>query len=316
VYYIGIDLGGTNIAAGIVDEEGKIIKKGSVPTGAHRHYTEIMKDMAQLSLNLVKECGLSLEDIHSVGIGSPGAPDNEKGMILYSNNIAFLNVPMRDEIQKYIPKPVNIENDANCAAYGEYIAGGAKGTRISITITLGTGIGGGIIIDGRIYTGSHHAGAELGHMVICVDGEQCTCGRKGCWEAYASATALIRMTREAAARNINGTIMKLVNGDISKIDAKTAFDAKRMGDSIGAEIVDKYVKYLAEGLANICNIFEPEVICIGGGVSKEGEYLLEPVRKLVYEKFYCKQVPMPKIIPAVLGNDAGIIGAALLAKQL
>lgn len=315
MYYIGIDLGGTNIAAGIVDEEGRLIKKASVPTGAHRHYSAIMKDMAELSQRLIKDCGLDVDDIHSIGIGSPGTPDNEKGMILYSNNIAFLNVPMREEIQKYIKKPVNIENDANCAAYGEYIAGGAKGTKISVTITLGTGIGGGIIIDGKIYTGVHHAGAELGHMVICVDGEKCTCGRHGCWEVYASATALIRMTRESAARNINGTIMKLVNGDISKIDAKTAFDAKRMGDKEGALIVDKFIKYLVEGLVNVCNIFEPDVICIGGGVSKEGEYLLEPVRKLVEERFYCKQVPTPRIIPAVLGNDAGIIGAALLAKQ-
>ncbi|MEZ0537541.1 ROK family protein [Caldicellulosiruptoraceae bacterium PP1] len=316
MYYIGIDLGGTNIAAGIVDESGKILKKGSVPTGAQRHYTEIMKDMAELSLNLIREVGLSVDDVHSIGIGSPGTPDNINGKILYSNNIAFLDVPMREEIQKYINKPVNIENDANCAAFGEYIAGGAKDSKISVTVTLGTGIGGGIIIEGRIFTGTNHAGAELGHTVICVDGEQCTCGRKGCWEAYASATALIRMTRESAARNINGTIMKLVNGDISKIDAKTAFDAKRLGDAEGERIVDLYTKYLAEGLSNIYNIFEPEVICIGGGVSKEGDYLLDPVRKIVYDRIYCKQLPKPRIIPAVLGNDAGIIGAALLAKQI
>jgi len=315
MYYIGVDLGGTNIAVGIVDGEGKILKKASIPTISSRHYSEIVKDMATLSLKLLDELNLTLDNVHSVGIGSPGTPDNEQGLILYTNNLTFKNVPLREEFQKYINKPVNIENDANCAAFGEYIAGAAKGSKVSVTITLGTGIGGGIIIDGKIYTGVHHAGAELGHIVICVDGEECTCGRRGCWEAYASATALIRMTKNAAKENPNSLIIKLVNGDISKIDAKTAFDAKRMGDETGERIVNNYMRYLAEGITNIHNIFEPDVILIGGGISKEGDYLLEPVRKMVYENIYCDQVPLPKIIPAKMGNDAGIVGAALLAKQ-
>jgi len=315
MYYIGIDLGGTNIAVGLVDEEGKIVHKDSVPTLNEREYPEIIKDMAMLSLKVIEDAGVSLKDVKSIGIGSPGTPNTEKGILVYANNLKFRNVPMRDEMQKYIDLPIYLDNDANVAALAESVAGACKGARHSVTVTLGTGVGSGVVIDGKVYNGFNNAAAEMGHMVIVVDGEQCTCGRKGCWEAYASATALIRQTKKAAVANPDSLINKLVEGDLSRINAKVPFDAARQGDRIGLQIVEEYIKYLAEGLANLVNIFQPEIIAIGGGISKEGEYLLAPLRKLVSEKVYTVEgVPQTRIVAAQLGNDAGIVGAAMLGK--
>ncbi len=317
MYYAGIDLGGTNIAAGIVDENLKIIKKGSVPTGNGRHYSEIIRDMAVLTLELMKQTGLSIEDIQYIGIGSPGTCDRENGYLLYTNNINFNDVPMRQEMQKYIPLPVYIENDANCAALGESMAGAAKDVEDSVTITLGTGIGGGIIVRNRLLIGFNGMAGEIGHIVIVHNGEQCTCGRKGCWEAYASATGLIRLTRDAAVRNPESAINRLVGGDLSRIDAKTSFDAMREGDATGKMVVETYIRYLADGLANIINIFQPSKVVIGGGICKEGETLLKPLREIVRKSTYYGEgnVPQTRIVTAELGNDAGIVGAAMLGLQ-
>ncbi len=313
--YIGIDLGGTNIAVGLVSESGDILHKDSVPTGARRHYTEIMKDMAQLSIKVIADAGYSVEDVKAIGVGSPGTPDKEKGILVYTNNINFKNVPMRAEIQKYINLPVYIDNDANCAALAEAIAGAAKEANHSITITLGTGVGAGIIIDKKIYSGFNDSGGELGHIVIHMDGEQCTCGRKGCWEAYGSATALIRQTKHAAKMNPDSLINKLVDGDLDKIDGKTAFDAQRAADKVGINVVNNYIKYLGEGLTNVINIFQPEVLVIGGGICKEGDRLINPLKEWLEIHVYCKDVARTQIKTAVLGNDAGIIGAAMLGRR-
>jgi glucokinase len=312
--YIGIDLGGTNIAVGLVDVEGQIIYKESIPTGRERHYTAIIKDMAELSLKVIKESGHNVEDIKAIGIGSPGTPNKENGVLIYTNNLDFNNVPMRDEVQKYINCPVYLDNDANCAALAEAVAGCAKDARHSITITLGTGVGSGIIIDGKIYSGFNDSGAELGHTVICMDGEQCTCGRKGCWEAYASASALIEQTKEAAIANPYSDINKIIEGNLNNISGKTAFDAARLGDDTGKKVVEKYIRYVAEGLVNTINTFQPEVVVIGGGVCKEGDNLINPLKEYIAKHVYCKQVEQTKIKVAVLGNDAGIIGAAMLGR--
>ncbi len=315
MYYVGIDLGGTNIAIGLVDEEGRIIHKDSVKTGKDRSYKEIIKDMAMLTLKVIKDAGKDIKDVKSVGIGSPGTPDNEKGILVYANNLPdFVNVPLRAEMQKYMDLPIILDNDANCAALAESVAGAAKGTSSSVTITLGTGVGSGAILNGKIYGGFNYSAPEMGHMVIELDGEQCTCGRKGCWEAYASATALIEQTKRAALKNPQSLINKLVNNDLSRIDAKTAFDAAKQGDKTGLEVVDKYIYYLAEGIINVINIFAPEVLAIGGGISKEGEYLLKPLRERVYKYVYFKEEPQTRIVTAQMGNDAGIVGAAMLGK--
>ncbi len=314
MYYIGIDLGGTNIAAGLVDENGVLIHKDSVPTKRERASGEILKDMAMLALKVVKDSGFELKDIKSIGVGSPGTPNSREGILVYNCNLGFRNVPVRTEIQKYIDLPVYLDNDANCAALAESVAGAAKDVSDSVTITLGTGIGGGIIINNRIYSGFNNVASEIGHSVIVSDGVQCNCGRKGCWEAYASATALIRQTKEAAQNNPDSKINSLINGDLNKIDAKTAFDAAKMGDEVGAKVVGQYIKYIAEGLTNAINTFSPEVVVIGGGVCKEGEYLLKPLREKVDNDIYCKDVVKTQIRVAQMGNDAGIIGAAMLGK--
>jgi glucokinase len=314
MYYIGIDLGGTKIAAGLVDEKGVLIHKDSIPTKREREYGEIIKDMAMLSLKVIKDSGYDIKDIKSIGIGSPGTPNSKDGILVYNCNLGFRNVPVRTEMQKYIDLPVYLENDANCAALAESVAGAAKDVDDSITITLGTGIGGGIILNRKIFSGFNNAASEIGHTVIISDGEQCNCGRKGCWEAYASATALIRQTRDAAKKNPESKINSLIDNDLSNIDAKTAFDAAKLGDETGKKVVGQYIKYIAEGLTNAINTFSPEVVVVGGGVCKEGEYLLKPLREKVDNDIYCKEVAKTQIRVAEMGNDAGIIGAAMLGK--
>lgn len=314
MYYLGVDLGGTNISVGVVNEEGKIIHRGSTPTMKDRGYQAIVKDMADLCLKLLEEKQINLKDVHSIGIGSPGLPDIEKGILVYSNNLDFDNVPLCAEMKKHINLPVFIENDANCAALGESIDGAAKGYKNSITVTLGTGVGGGIILNGKIFSGSFCGGGEIGHMVIVADGEPCTCGRNGCWETYVSATALIREARISAAKYPNSKIFELVNGNIKLIDAKIPFDAAELGDDIAKALIYEYFKYLAIGLGNLINIFQPEIIAIGGGVCAQGENIIKPVTKLVNNMIYGGAIKT-KIVVAKLENDAGIVGAAMLGKN-
>lgn len=316
-YFIGIDLGGTNIAAGVVDENLNILKKGSVPTLASRPADEIVADMAKLCLDIVKDAGLSLSDIDCAGIAAPGTANSETGVIEYANNLPFRNFPIAAKLSEMSGiSRVIIENDANAAALAEAVAGAAKGERYSVMITLGTGVGGGIIIDGKVYSGFNHAGAELGHMVISHGGRHCSCGRDGCWEAYSSATGLINMTKEKieeCKKSGRETMMtKMIEG--SKVSGKTAFAAMKQGDAAAAEVVDEYISYLACGISNIINIFQPSVLSIGGGICGEGDNLLIPLNKAVWGEVYNSENAerRTEIRIAQLGNDAGIIGAAAL----
>lgn len=317
MYYLGIDLGGTNIAAGIVDENYKIIKKKSTPTLAHRDGKEIIKDMAKLCLSLIEECGLTLKDIAYAGIASPGTANSETGVVEYANNLPFENFPIAALLKEYSGiEKVYIENDANAAAKAEAIAGVAKGAKYSVMITLGTGLGGGIVLDGKVYSGFNFAGAELGHIVIEKDGKQCTCGRRGCWETYSSATGLTNMTKEAvleARKTGRKTLIEdLINGNVDNCNARVAFAAMKQGDKVGKEIVDKYISYLACGIANVINIFQPNVLSIGGGVCGEKDNLLVPLKEAVFKETYTRGDKQTEIKIAELGNDAGIVGAAVL----
>jgi len=310
---IGIDLGGTNIAAGIVTEGGQLVCKKSVPTLRERPAQEILKDMAMLCRAIVQENGYQMSDVISVGIGSPGLADPLNGKIIYANNLDFRDIDVRGILNAYIDVPVNIENDANCAALGESTSGAARGYRNSITVTLGTGVGGGIIIDGKIYSGTFFGAGELGHHVIQMNGEPCSCGRKGCWESYASATALIRDAKVAAARAPGSILGKMVYQDVSAVNAKTPFDAAQLGDDVAKELIANYVSYVAEGISNIINIFQPEIIVIGGGVCYQGDNILLPIRKEVIARTYGGEAALKtKLAIAQLGNDAGIIGSAML----
>ena len=317
MYYIGIDLGGTNIAAGIVDENYKIVAKGSVPTGAERDGKLVIKDMADLCAKLVSDAGLKFDDIEYAGIASPGTVNPETGYIEYANNLNFKDFPIAEILMSYIPvKKVYVENDANAAAKGEAVAGAAKGVSDAVMITLGTGVGVGIIIDGKVYSGFNHAGGELGHTVIEYNGRPCSCGRHGCWEAYSSATGLINMTREkldeckASGRK---TLMTDFVEKEGKVSGKTAFAAMKQGDEAGAEVVDMYISYLACGITNMINTFMPEILVIGGGICNEGDNLLVPLNnKIDGETYGVNATRKTQIKTAVLGNDAGIIGAAVL----
>ena len=317
MYRIGIDLGGTNIAAGIVDKDLNLLYTASVPTGADRDGALIMDDMAELCRKLCADHNIALSEIESIGIASPGIANHDTGVVEYANNLPFRKFPIAQMLRERLGiERVRLENDANAAAWGEAVAGAAKGTTNSIMITLGTGVGGGIIIDNKVYSGFNYAGAELGHIVIEVNGAQCSCGRKGCWEAYSSATGLIRMTKEKieeCEREGRPTLMKKIAEEKGKVSGRTAFDAKRAGDEAAAEVVDKYVLYLAEGLSNIVNIFQPEVVSLGGGVSNEGQSLIDALLPIVRKEQYGGGlVPLTDIRIAKLGNDAGIIGAAML----
>ncbi len=313
MYRLGIDLGGTNIAAGVVDENFKIVGSGKVKTGAGRSAQEIVEDMAQAARIAVKNAGLELSDIYSLGIGSPGSVVPSKGVVAYTNNLNFKNVPICAMLKELLGIDAYIENDANAAAYGELLAGAGKGCKDLVAITLGTGVGGGVIIDGKIFSGSNNAGTELGHTVICVDGIHCSCGRDGCWEAYASATALIRQTKDEMSRCPDSVMWELVNGDLDNVSGITAFDAMRKGDAAGQRVVDKYLRYVAIGITNMINIFQPDVLCIGGGVSKEGDTIIKPITDFVVRERYSKNIEKQTVIKtAALGNDAGIIGAAYL----
>lgn len=314
MYRIGVDLGGTNIAVGVVNEEGAIVAKKSIKTGASRPFAEIMKDMADCILSLLAEQNISLDSVSCIGIGTPGSVNNETGMLVYANNFKDgENVPMRELLQKYIDKPVYLGNDANVAALGEVISGAAKGVNNAIMITLGTGVGGGIVINGEIYEGQYAAGAELGHILLVKDGAQCSCGRKGCWEAYASATGLIRQTKHAMIDNPDSIMNEMTS--IDNVSGRTAFDAMRKGDAVAKQVCDTYIEYIAAGMVDLMNIFRPEVFIIGGGICNEGDTLLNPIRAYVNQHIYGgDRNPEQKIAIAQLGNDAGIIGAAFIVK--
>ena len=315
MYYLGIDLGGTNIVAGVVDEDYKIVAKESCKANLPRPESEICDDMAAVTLKALETAGITLDDIPFVGIGAPGGVNSQTGVIEFSPNFNAHNWEIAKMMEERLNKKVKVENDANAAAFGEYLAGAAKNSKNAIAITLGTGVGGGIIIDGKIYSGSNFAGAELGHIVIEHNGRQCGCGRKGCWEAYASATGLINMTKEAIENpeNKDSYLYKSVDGDVSKVTGITPFDAMKNGCPVGKAVVDKYISYLACGIVNVINIFQPDVLCIGGGVSLQGDNLIKPLMKIVEEERFTKHNDkQTKVCVALLGNDAGIIGAAKL----
>lgn len=310
MYYIGIDLGGTNIAAGIVEEKGKIICKKSIPTLAYRPTDEIVADMAKLIGMLIEKGGISTSEIKSIGIGCPGTIDIENGVVIYSNNIPMKHYPMAEKLCEWTGLQVYIDNDANCAALGEYAVYG-EGVSSFMLITLGTGVGGGLILNGSIYHGFNGAAAEPGHMTIVSGGEECSCGKRGCWEAYASATALIKLTKEAMKKNPQ-SLMNKIAAENDRVTGKTVFDAVLENDGAAKAVLSNYIRYLSDGIVNVENMLQPEIIAIGGGVSHAGETLFAPVREYVRKYGFNKYLKKAKIVSAKLGNDAGIVGAALL----
>ena len=315
-YYLGVDVGGTNLAVGVVDEENKIIARASAKCPVpcpEETFCDILADVIREAL---ANANITLNDIPWIGLGCPGTVNRDTGVIEFANNLGYSNFPLRDMLsQRLEGKEIILENDANAAAYGEFQAGSLRGARNAVAITLGTGIGSGIIIDGKIYAGSNFAAGEMGHTVIVYNGYPCNCGRNGCWESYASATALIRCTKDAMNAHKDSKMWELVDGDIEKVNGRTSFDGMRAGDAAAKEVVDNFIAYLGCGLANVVNIFQPDILCIGGGICNERETLLAPVRAYVEKEQYTMNTSKKTVIcRAELGNDAGIIGAALLGK--
>ena len=314
MYRVGIDLGGTNIVAGVVNDRHEIVAFAKCKTACPRPSEEIVADMARMTREAVKKAGITMDEVKGVGVGSPGVCNKDTGVVERAANLGFENLPLCAMLSEMLGKKVYIENDANAAALGEFIAGAAKDVNSCVCITLGTGVGGGVIIDGKVFAGSNFAGTELGHTVIEVDGELCSCGRRGCWEAYASATGLIRQTRRAMEEHRDSKMWDIA-GSLDKVDGRTSFEAMRAGDAAGKAVVDRYIYYIAVGLINMINIFQPEILCVGGGICKEGETLLAPLRKYIdAEQFSKYSEKKTKLCVAALGNDAGIIGAAGLVE--
>lgn len=317
-YYLGLDVGGTNLAAGIVDENYHLLHKESIPAGAGRSVEDITEDMAKVSKSVIKHLGLPISKISSWGIGMPSYINPKTGLLVHANCFGWKNIDIYSYLQKQISLPIYIENDANCAALGEVLAGAGKGYRDVLMLTLGTGLGGGIILDKKIYAGSDMMGAELGHTKLAYHGSSCTCGQLGCAEAYCSATALIRqakeeLTKETADRMKGSVMYELCGNDLDRLDAKMVVDAYKMGDRIAKKVFLQYVDYLSCALSSFIVIFRPEIIILGGGVSNAGDLLLIPLKEKVMENTYAADViGVPEIRLAKCGNDAGIIGAAML----
>ncbi|MEA4898028.1 MAG: ROK family protein [Christensenellaceae bacterium] len=311
---LGIDLGGTGIKAGVVDEDGHLIVKDRCPTRPERGHEAVIWDMAALSRRVVEAAGLKMGDISGVGVGIPGVEDAARGIVPFCTNLGWHEVPLTAMLGGLLGLPVKVGNDATVAALAEAVAGVSRMTRSSVLVTLGTGVGGGVILDGRPFVGAHGVATEIGHLIVKFDGVMCTCGNRGCWERYASASALIREGRAAAEANPAGGIALACGGQPDMISAKLVIDVARGGDPDAMRIFEDYVFWVTVGLANLINIYDPEVIALGGGVSAAGTFLLDAVRKKLPELVFFKAMPYARVELAVLGNDAGIIGAAMLSR--
>ena len=317
MYTIGIEVGGTNLKAGLVDGQYRIVATSKMPL-TWQSQEKFAGDLAFLARDAAEKAGVSCEEVASIGIGFPGAVDRRRGSVIQTVNIPIRNMPIVEMIQRRWNVPVFLGNDADCAALGEFYHYGSGDIESLILVTLGTGIGTGIIIHGRIWSGHNGCGGEGGHMVIVHGGEPCTCGRRGCWERYASASALVRQTRAAMERDRSSAMWQMVGGDLEQVNGRTAFEAMRAGDAAGKQVVEAYIRYLSAGLTNLIDLLQPDVVCLGGGVSHEREEdLLLPVRRQVAGSCYDRNMDVAHtaLITAKLGNDAGIIGAALLGQS-
>lgn len=313
--YIGVDIGGTGIQTGVVDESGHLLTYGSIPTRTDLPFDQQVKQMADCALETLARSGHTLEEVASVGIGVPGIVDPRTGNVPFCTNLGWHDVPLHDAFAKHINKPIFIDNDATVAALAESVVGVSAGSHSSVMLTLGTGVGAGIVLGGKVWSGFHGIGSELGHTILEVDGEPCTCGNRGCLERYTSATAVIRMARQAVANHPDSLIMTLCSGDPSKINAKMVFDAAREGDAQAVKVFRRYITYLAQAIANVINFLDPEIVVLGGGLSKAGSFLLDAVQQEIPKYLLYKSMPYSHVEIAKLGADAGMIGAAMLGKH-
>ncbi len=309
-YYIGIDLGGTFIKGGVVSEKGDVLSSNKIPTEVEKGPLAIVANIVKLSNLVLSEAGMTKDCVEGIGMGVPGIVNSGAGVVTYSCNLGFSDFEIAKEVSLAANLPVKVANDANVAALGETKFGVGKKYRNTVMLTLGTGVGGGVILDGKLVEGYRGAGAELGHSVIVSGGEPCSCGRRGCLEAYASATALIRDTKRAMLANKNSKMWQI--GDIELVSGKTPFDYYDE-DADAENVVDNYIEKLACGIVNFANSVRPEAIILGGGVCAEGERLIKPLKKILDAELYGGELgPAVELLTAELGNNAGTLGAAAL----
>lgn len=313
-YRIGIDLGGTAIKAGVVDENNQVVFSHTQPTG--EGFEQVVADMAKAAETVAAMAGLKVTDFPCVGVGTPSCINPKTGRLVFSNNTNWRDMPLREELEKHLPVPVYIGNDANCAIIGEAVAGAAKDCQSVVMLTLGTGVGGGVILDGKLFVGGDGMGAELGHMPVIHQGEMCTCGIPGCLEAYASVTALIRQAEEKMKEYPDSLLHARAAENGGALNGRIIFDCAHENDPAALAVVDQYEEYLANGIGGLINIFRPKVFLIGGGLSAQGEYLLAPVREKVKKYTFAYDIiGVPPVVKATLGNAAGTIGAAYLDRM-
>ena len=311
--YVGIDVGGTGIQVGLVDESGKILCKGGIVTRTDIPFDMQVKAMADCVLDTIDKGGYTLGDVKAIGAGVPGVTDPRTGNIAFCTNLGWVDVPFVQEFNKHIAKPVFVGNDATVAGLAESVAGVSAGSDSSVFITLGTGVGGGIVFNGKVWNGFHGVGSEIGHMILELDGEPCTCGNLGCMEAYCAASALTRDGRRAMQAHPESMLAEQTGGDPGKITPKLVTDCAKAGDAAAKAVFDTYIEHLSSACASVYNILDPEVLAIGGGLSAAGPFLFDPLQEKVSEK--CFYATRGKLVPAVLGNEAGMVGAALLARD-
>ena len=312
--YLGIDLGGTNVAVGLVSSAGVIIGRGHRP--CPRGAEPIAAAIVDACREAVADAGVSMAEVSAAGLGSPGLVDAQSGVVLFAGNLDLENAPLCAMISAELGIPVSLGNDANVAALGEYLFGAGAGTRNMIAITLGTGVGCGLVLDGRLYTGANNFAGEVGHIFTEIDGRLCTCGRRGCLETYASATGLMTTARACATEHPDSALYRLTDGDLERLNGKLFFQALAEGDAAAQAAFEQYVNHLAHGLGTVINLLQPEVICIGGGIAGAGEVLFAPLRAQVRELDFAKNSGSTvRIVGAKLGNDAGIVGAAMLPSH-
>ncbi|MDL2293164.1 ROK family protein [Ruminococcaceae bacterium OttesenSCG-928-D13] len=314
--YLGIDLGGTNIVAGMMDSDYKLLGKFHLPTEGTRGFEAVVASMAEAAAGVLKVVGVAKNEVDCIGLGVPSSINPETRRMVYANNLGWKNADVISEFKKHWDLPVYIANDADCAVLGETVAGAAKNYQSALLVTLGTGVGGGLVIGGKLFLGGDGFSIEPGHGLLVEDGFPCTCGRRGCIESYASVTALIRQSVDMMMVDRHSLMWKECGGDLNRVNGRTAFDAAKKGDAAGQAVVDQYIKYLGDGIASLVTVYRPNAVLIGGGVSNEGEYLLKPLREHVHRTYFAHEtLPAPALLKAELGNDAGVIGAAALGLQ-
>ena len=309
--FVGIDIGGTAVKGALLQEDGTVLRRSSIPTLATRPFEDVAVRIGEQIRALTAG-----ERVEAVGVGCPGTVDGDRGVVIYSNNLYWKDAHLADELQKAAGVPVKVANDANAAALGEYRFGAGKAYTDLALITLGTGVGGGIVLGGKLFGGCDGRGTEIGHTVIVTDGVQCTCGRKGCFEAYASATALVRQTTFAMLTDRRSSMWDFVGGDLNKVDGRVSFECAKAGDETAKSVVNAYLHYLAEGIINVVNLFGSQAVLLGGGVCAQGKALTEPLEQAVNSRRYGGLRGTATVIAtAALGNDAGTLGAASLVME-